>query len=412
MNDLLIQYLPINSLTEYARNPRKNDIVVGKMCGVIKEFGFRIPIIAKSDGIVVDGHLRLKAAKKLGLETVPVILADDLSEAQIKAFRLLANQSANWAEWDEELLKLEFEDLKDLNFDLELTGFDLDEIERLLDSSEVDEVCQAEETIPETIDNQPAITQAGDLWMLGNHRLYCGDSTLIDSFKLVLDDQQADITVCDPPYNVNYGESKQSNRKILNDNLGSTFEAFLYNVCSNILSNTKGAIYICMAASEMHTLQKAFKEAGGHWSTFIIWAKNHFALGRADYQRQYEPILYGWREGVSRYWCGARDQSDLWFYNKPNSNALHPTMKPIELMERTILNSSKEGNVVLDPFGGSGTTLIACEKTNRHCRMIELDPKYVDVIIKRWQSLTKQKAILERTGQTFDVIVGNRHNAG
>ena len=416
MTELQIQHIPIDNLIAYARNPRKNDAVVDKMCASIKEFGFRIPVIAKSDGSVVDGHLRLKAAKKLGLKLIPVILADDLTPAQIKAFRLLANQSANWADWDDDLLKLELEDLQALNFDLELTGFDFDEIQKLLDGTDVDldEPNEADAADPDDPDdNTPIISKPGDLWILGDHRLYCGDSTLIDSYKIVLEGEQADITVCDPPYNVNYGasikdtlrnKSRENKHKILNDNLGEGFESFLYDVCSNIIMNTKGAIYMCMAASELAVLQKVFKQAGGHWSTFLIWAKNHFSLGRADYQRQYEPILYGWREGADRHWCGARDQGDVWFIDKPSANNLHPTMKPVALMERAITNSSKPGDIVLDPFGGSGTTLMAAEHSKRRCRMIELDPKYIDTIIRRFQAHTKTKAIHAITQKTFDEL--------
>ena len=212
----------------------------------------------------------------------------------------------------------------------------------------------------------------------------------------------ADITICDPPYNVDYGASQERNdRKILGDDQGEKYELFLYGICSNILANTKGAIYICSSSSELATLQKAFSEAGGRYSTFIIWAKNHFTIGRADYQRQYEAILYGWKNGSKRQWYGGRNQSDLWFYDKPAYNSLHPTMKPVELMERAIVNSSRPGDIVLDPFSGSGSTLIACERTGRICRTIELDAKFVDVTIKRWQVYTGKEAILSGTEKTF-----------
>jgi DNA modification methylase/transcriptional regulator with XRE-family HTH domain len=216
----------------------------------------------------------------------------------------------------------------------------------------------------------------------------------------------ADMTFCDPPYNVDYANSPKDklrgkHRPILNDDLGSGFEAFLYDACANILSVTKGACYICMSSSELHTLQRAFATAGGKWSTFVIWAKNTFTLGRADYQRQYEPILYGWKEGSDHYWCGARDQGDVWFIDKPVRNDLHPTMKPVALVERAIRNSSKSRDIVLDPFGGSGSTLIACEKAGRQARLIELDPKYCDVVVRRWQEWTASNARLESTGEAF-----------
>jgi DNA modification methylase len=203
-------------------------------------------------------------------------------------------------------------------------------------------------------------------------------------------------------------ESKALQRKILNDDLGEGFGPFLREACANILAVTRGAIYICMSSSELHTLFHAFTEAGGHWSTFIIWAKNVFTMGRADYQRQYEPMLYGWREGADHYWCGTRDQGDVWFVKKPIKNDLHPTMKPVELIERAIRNSSKTRDTVLDPFGGSGSTLIACERTGRQARMIELDPRYCDTIVRRWQEYTGQEATLEGDGRTLREIAAER----
>jgi DNA modification methylase len=201
---------------------------------------------------------------------------------------------------------------------------------------------------------------------------------------------------------------RSKHRPILNDNLGGGFETFLLDACANILSVTKGACYICMSSSELHTLQRAFIAAGGKWSTFIIWAKNTFTLGRADYQRQYEPILYGWKEGADHYWCGARDQGDVWFVDKPVRNDLHPTMKPVALVERAIRNSSKSRDIVLDPFGGSGSTLIACEKAGRHARLVELDPKYCDVIVQRFQDYSGKAAVLESDGRSFDRVTEDR----
>jgi len=221
-----------------------------------------------------------------------------------------------------------------------------------------------------------------------------------------MDGNLADMVFTDPPYNVDYGNTakdkirKKASRTIMNDNLGKGFEQFLYDACVNLLSVCKGAVYVCMSSSELDTLQSAFRKAGGKWSTFVIWAKNTFTLGRSDYQRQYEPILYGWKEGAEHFWCGARDQGDVWFFNKPQKNDLHPTMKPVELVERAVRNSSKTRDIVLDPFGGSGSTLIACEKTGRQARLIELDPRYVDVIVKRWQDFTGKTATRE-DGRNF-----------
>ena len=198
-------------------------------------------------------------------------------------------------------------------------------------------------------------------------------------------------------------------KRITNDDLGdAVFGEFLRKASANLLSVTKGAVYICMSSSELHTLQKAFTAAGGHWSTFVIWAKNRFTLGRSDYQRQYEPMLYGWREGTDHFWCGARDQGDVWFVNKPQANVLHPTQKPVELVERAIRNSSKSRDTVLDPFGGSGTTLIACEKHGRQARLVELEPKYVDVVVRRWEQYTERKATLADDGRVFEQVADDR----
>lgn len=274
-------------------------------------FAFRI--VARSDGGVVDGHLRLKAAQRLGLKReVPVALADDLSDAQIKAFRLLANRSASWAEWDDELLQLELEDLKDLGFDLAHTGFTDEELADLLENGEASAGNTDEDAVPEApVD---PVTKPDAMFMssaiIG---LLCGDSTVLANVEKVLDGTLADMVFTDPPYNVDYGNTAKdkmrgNNRTIMNDNLGDGFEQFLYDASANMLTVCKGAIYVCMSSSELHTLQKAFIAAGGKWSTFVIWAKNTFTLGRSDYQRQYEPILYGWKQGVDHFWCGARDQ--------------------------------------------------------------------------------------------------------
>ena len=244
----------------------------------------------------------------------------------------------------------------------------------------------------------------------GEHRVLCGDATVRADVDRLLDGELADMAFTDPPYNVNYANSAKDklrgkNRPILNDALGEGFEALLHAASANMLAVTKGAIYICMSSSELDTLQKAFREAGGKWSTFVIWAKNTFTLGRADYQRQYEPILYGWKDGAEHYWCGARDQGDVWLFDKPHKNDLHPTMKPVALVERAVRNSSKSRDIVLDLFGGSGTTLIAAERTGRRARLLELDPRYVDVIVQRWQSVTSGCAVMAQTGQPFDAVV-------
>ena len=224
---------------------------------------------------------------------------------------------------------------------------------------------------------------------------------------------KADLCFTDSPYNVDYAggvgaEKAGKGRRILNDALGDGFERFLFDACVSIIAHTAGAIYMCMSSSELHTLQKAFVAAGGHWSTFIIWAKDRFTLGRSDYQRQFEPILYGWPEGAKHHWCGARDQGDVWFIDRPIRNDLHPTMKPVGLVERAIRNSSPRGGLVLDPFGGSGTTLIAAERTGRAARVVELDPRYVDVIVERWQAETGCEAVLDGDGRGFAAVKAER----
>jgi DNA modification methylase len=407
MDDLQIAWRRLDELIPYARNPRTHsDAQVAQIAASIREFGWTNPVLIDGASGVIAGHGRVLAARKLGLEQVPVIELARMSEAQKRAYVLADNQLALNAGWDEALLRLELTDLSELGFDLGLIGFGEGELERLIagDSRTGLTEDDAAPALPEQ-----AITRPGDLWLIGEHRLLCGDATVLADVERVLDGGLADMAWTDPPYNVDYGSSakdklRRKNRPILNDNLGSGFEAFLHEACANILRVTKGAVYVCMSSSELHTLQRAFTAAGGKWSTFVIWAKHTFTLGRADYQRQYEPILYGWREGHDHYWCGARDQADVWFFDKPVRNDLHPTMKPVALVERAIRNSSKSRDIMLDPFGGSGSTLIACEKAGRQARLLELDPKYCDVIIQRWQAWTGEQAKLEGEGRSFEEI--------
>ncbi len=655
---LTVEQWPIDRLIEYARNPRKNDHAIDQMAAAIQEFGFRIPCVAQSDGRLVDGHLRLKAARKLGLETVPVILADDLTPTQIKAFRLLANRSATWAEWDDDLLRLELDELKLDDFDLALTGFDADQLLQIMAGEETSTEGETDDDAVPDVPETP-VSRLGDVWVLGKHRLLCGDATQEASYQVLLGTDRVSMLWQDPPYGVNYANSAKDklrgkNRPILNDNLGDDFGPFLQAALTPALARCDGAVYIAMSSSELDVLQSAFRAAGGHWSTFIIWAKNTFTLGRADYQRQYEPMLYGWPEGGKRHWCGDRDQGDVWQIKKPVKNDLHPclcpgtevltdngwriieslvagdsvlaadgkfhsvelvsshaiekpvfrltvsgveravdatgnhpflvlrdgslawieasqiiegdeicspakaisengtvigyawnttscgnetlvssqtgfasitsttiskiitfqtcnlsptlstsgftpvvnsemvfggspaaladrsnlfpqstgisaqeerrmdgaadratskksysfalrsvsstekinysglvwnlsvegsptfetrigmshnTMKPVELVERAIRNSSRPGDLVLDCFGGSGTTLIAAEKSGRFARLMELDPKYVDTIVRRWQEYTGKNATRESDGVEFDAVLGQAESA-
>ena len=416
--NLQIVKWPVEKLIPYARNARTHsDEQIIQIAASIAEFGWTNPILVGENGILIAGHARLLAALKLGMTEVPVIVLDHLTETQRRALVIADNQLAiRGAAWDEEMLRVELEALQEDGFDLDLVGFTDEELEDLFREPEP---TIAGNTDEDAVPEQPekAVTVPGDVWILGNHRLHCGDALQYASFEKVLAGGLADMTFTDPPYNVNYGATMKDklrgkqHRKIANDNLGESFEQFLRDACTNILAVTKGAIYICMSSSELATLQKVFREAGGHWSTFVIWAKNTFTMGRSDYQRQYEPILYGWKEGTDHYWCGARDQGDVWFVKKPVANDLHPTMKPVELIERAVRNSSKSRDTILDPFGGSGSTLIACEKSGRQGRMIELEPKYCDVAILRWQEFTGKQAVLEGDGRSFDEIGAERVEA-
>jgi DNA modification methylase len=405
-----IELWPIDRLRPYERNPRTHsDEQVDQIAASMVEFGWTNPILVDESAGILAGHGRLLAARKLGLAEVPVIRFEHLSEAQKRAYLIADNQLALQAGWSDELLAEELAWLRDERFDLDLVGFDASELERLLALADGGTGSdEAEDEVPEPPEDP--VSKPGDLWILGNHRLLCGDATALADVERVLGGQLADITFCDPPYNVDYANTPKDklrgkHRPIMNDNLGGSFEAFLHDACVNILSVTKGAVYMCMSSSELDTLQRAFRAAGGKWSTFVIWAKNTFTLGRADYQRQYEPILYGWKDGSDHYWCGARDQGDVWFFDKPVRNDLHPIMKPVALVERAIRNSSKSRDIVLDPFGGSGSTLIACEKAGRQARLIEIDSKYVDTIILRWQEFSGGAATLDGDGRSYEEML-------
>jgi ParB-like chromosome segregation protein Spo0J len=360
-----IEQWPTAKLVPYARNARTHsDVQIAQIAASIAEFGFTNPILAGSDGVIVAGHGRLAAAQKLGLDVVPVVVLDHLTPTQRRALVIADNRIAENAGWDDALLRVELEALQDEGFDLDLTGFDADALADLLTGDEpANEGQTDDDAVPEV--SETPVSRPGDVWLLGPHRLLCGDATVADSYARLLAGDPADMVFTDPPYNVNYANSARDkmrgkDRAILNDNLGDGFHDFLLAALTPTVANCRGAIYVAMSSSELDTLQAAFRAAGGHWSTFIIWAKNTFTLGRADYQRQYEPILYGWPEGAQRHWCGDRDQ------------------------------------------GGSGTTLIAAEKAGRVARLIELDPKYVDVIVRRWQDWTGKQATREADGLAFD----------
>ena len=400
-----VELWELERLIPSARNARTHsDQQIAEIAGSVLAFGFIVPVIVGREGVIIAGHGRVLAARQLKLDRIPVIEVTHLSESDQRAYAIADNKIALNAEWDEELLKVELEALKDDGVDLASLGFSDEEFDALID--ELDAGLTADEdSIPETPTSP--VNRVGDVWRLGEHRLLCGDALDPDAYATLLLGEPAGMTFCDPPYNVRY-IGPGLGVGIANDDLGEGFGAFLQTACEQMLANTRGAVYVCMSSSELHTLHEAFTKAGGHWSTFLIWGKNHFSLGRSDYQRMFEPILYGWKEGNQRYWCGARDQGDLWLIDKPHANDLHPTMKPVELVERALLNSSKRGGTVLDGFGGSGTTMIACEKTGRKARLIEIDPHFCDVIVQRWQDFTGQAAILEREERSFQEVAEER----
>ncbi len=410
-----IEQRPLESLKPYAKNAKMHGPEqVAKIAASMAEFGWTVPCLVGDDGELIAGHGRVLAAEMLGLTEAPVIVLGHLTDEQRRAYRLADNKLTELGDWNEAVLSEELQLLAAEEFDLSLIGFDDGELDALLSGLDEETDTDGEDDIPEPPEDP--VSKPGDLWLLGKHRLLCGDATVASDAEKLLGDTKADLCFCDPPYNVDYAggagaDQAGKDRRIKNDALGDAFGQFLYDACVLINTHTKGAVYICMSSSELHTLQTAFMKAGGHWSTFVIWAKNRFTLGRSDYQRQYEPILYGWPEGVKRRWCGARDQGDVWNINRPAKNDLHPTMKPVSLVERAIRNSSRKGDLVFDPFGGSGTTLVAAEGTGRKAALLELDPKYVDVIVERWQQFTDQTATLEDDGRSFDAIKTGREAA-
>lgn len=400
---LILETWPVDRLIPYARNPRKNDAAVDQMCGAIKEFGFRIPIVARSDGTVVDGHLRLKAAQRLGLTDVPVALADDLTEAQIKAFRLLANRSATWADWDNDLLALELEDLKFEGFDLGLTGFADLELAALL--AETTEGL----TDPDDVPDAPAepVTVPGDVWVLGRHRIVCGDSTDALVVDRALNGVKPHLMVTDPPYGVEYDPTRTSNNKaksgiVLNDDRADWSEAWALF--------PGDVAYVWHASMFTTTVLASLEASGFEHRAMIIWAKDRMTLGRGHYHWQHEPAWYVVKKGGTGHWFGGRDKTTVWNIKaREDGGHGHGTQKPVECMKRPIENNSSPGQAVYEPFSGSGTTIIAAEMTGRACHAIELSPAYVDVAVKRWQAFTGQVATLEGDGRSFTEVEHERN---
>lgn len=364
--------MKISDLHDYENNPRKNDKAVDAVASSINSFGFKVPVIIDKNNVLVCGHTRVKAAKKLGFDEVPCIIADDLNDDQIKAFRIADNKTAELADWDMDKL---IEELKDIEMDMEQFGFD--DLEKLLDREVLED--SFEEELPEV-----AYAKPGDVFVFGKHRLMCGDSTKPEDVAKLTDGEKMDMAFTDPPYNVAYEGS--TGMTIQNDSQSDEdFYNFLLSAFNNLHESLKpgGAIYVCHADSEGVNFRNAFKVAGFKLAECLIWVKNSLVLGRQDYHWRHEPILYGWKEGAGHYFINDRSQDTIWEYNKPKVNDLHPTMKPLELVGRALKNSSKNGEKIIDLFGGSGSTMIAAEQINRTAYLMELDEKYTDVIVKR-----------------------------
>ena len=375
---------PIDLLIPYAKNARvHDDAQIAQLAGSIKEFGFNNPILIDKDNGIIAGHGRVMAARKLGLTEVPTILLDHLNETQRKAYILADNRIAINSTWDNEMLSLELMDIKD-DVSLAMLGFSVDELDALLNPTQLTDGLTDEDAVPE-VPEEPK-TKLGDIYQLGNHRLMCGDSTSIDAVEKLMDGQKADMVFTDPPYGVDYKGINNDSRNGLEDLLRGAFGNYF------AVSKSGASIYCFHSDRCADVFHKVFREFF-HFSSMIIWAKNSLTLSQTDYQSQHEPCLYGWMDNGTHSWHSDRKQTSLWKFDKERV-AGHTTPKPVALVEKAISNSSKSGDIVIDLFGGSGSTLIAAEKIGRHSILMELDPKYCDVIIKRWEDFTGKKAVL------------------
>lgn len=416
-----IEIIDIDKVIPYARNPRRNDLAVDKVAASLKEFGWKQPIVVDDEMVIIVGHTRYAAARKLDLTEVPVLVAKDLTPQQVKAYRIADNQVATYSEFDDDLLILELLDLQAAEYDVTQTGFDSKDIAEMLATE--DEGLIDEDQVP-FITEEP-IAQLGQVYLLGNHRVMCGSATDTDDMEILMAGEEAALCWTDPPYNVDYkgGVLAQEERSILNDHQDETsFYHFLYDAFTNTTLNLQegAAVYIAHASLEAHNFINAMIGAGLTFRQTLIWVKDRFTLSRQDYNWQHEPILYGWKPGAAHKWYGDYKGStvidtrpnisnmkkddliallnsiyattDVIDVPRPSKSELHPTTKPVELIEKCLLNSSTYNDIILDPFGGSGSTLIAAQKHNRRCYMMELDPHYVDVIVRRYEEYTGNKA--------------------
>lgn len=389
-----IDYLLVNTLIPYANNSRTHDDAqVAQLAASIKEFGFRNPILVDGVGIIA-GHGRLLAARKLGLEKVPTIDCSDMTETQKKAYIIADNKLALNSGWDTNLLSLELEQLDADGFNLELLGFDSKELDELL-ALQVVEGLTDEDAVPDVPDEPK--TKLGDIYILGNHRLMCGDSCSITDMQKLVNDRQVDMWLTDPPYNVAYEGKTKDALTIQNDSMSNDgFRQFLRDayVTADTVMKSGAVFYIWHADLEGYNFRGAAHDAGWKVRQCLIWKKSTMVMGRQDYHWKHEPCLYGWKEGAGHLWATDRKQTTILEFDKPSRNGEHPTMKPVALFEYQMLNNTKGGDIILDSFGGSGTTMIAAEKNGRHAYVMELDPKYCDVIVKRWEDFTGKQAIL------------------
>ena len=384
-----VELWPVEAVTPYPHNPRHNGPAVDAVAASLRAFGFRQPIVVDGDGVIVVGHTRLKAAVKLGLTHVPVHVARDLTPEQAKAYRLADNQTATLAAWDDDRLTAELLALREDEFDLTLTGFDPDELDRLLAAAGSSAVLADSDAVPDP--PVEAETRPGDVWTLGRHRLVCGDSTNPDHFARLMRGDAADLLLTDPPYNVAYTGKTADALTIENDaHDPAVYERFLTAALTTVLPHLKpgGGFYLWHADVMGLPARAAVAAAGLTVRQCLVWAKSAFTLGRQDYQWRHEPCLYGWRDGGPHTWLGDRSQTTVLEFDRPAKNADHPTMKPIALFAYLVGNSCRRDGVVLDPFAGSGTALLACEQTGRAARLLELDPRYCDVIARRFEAAT------------------------
>jgi site-specific DNA-methyltransferase (adenine-specific) len=396
----------VADLIPYALNSREHsDDQVAQIAASIRAFGFTNPVLIDEHNNLIAGHGRVMAARKLGMTEVPAIVVTGMDERKRRALIIADNKLALNASWDMEALLVE---VRDLGGEFgELMGFSDDELAAMM--AEETEGLTDEDAVPEV----PAVsvTVEGDVWVLGRHRLMCGDSTSIDHLQKLCDGQLVDMWLTDPPYNVAYEGGTKEKLTIQNDSMGDDqFRQFLRDayVAADAVMKAGAVFYIWHADSEGYNFRGAAKDAGWTVRQCLIWKKSSLVMGRQDYHWIHEPCLYGWKDGAAHLWAADRKQTTILQFDKPSRNGEHPTMKPVELFEYQMLNNTKGSDLVLDSFAGSGTTAIACEKHGRNARLMELDPKYCDVIVKRWQEFTGQEATLEATGETFETVAGGR----